>query len=98
MVSSLPIALSPHLLIGFSFTPFPHGIQSAMKLLNSPGCFAFRFEGLHLIETICCHEITRDEGLEWRKTPSLLGPPVLKKDVTIPAIEEDITGPREALG
>ena len=68
------------------------------KILNSPGCLSFRFEGVHLIEMTFCHEIIRNEGLEWRKTPSLLGPPVLKKDVTIPAVEEDITGPGEAFG
>ena len=78
--------------------PSAQRIQLAKKILNSSGCLAFRFEGLYLIEVICCHKITRNEGLEWRKTPPLLGPPVLKKDVTIPAVEEDITGPGEAFG
>jgi hypothetical protein len=40
----------------------------------------------------------RNEGLEWRKTPPLLGSPFLKKDVTVPAIEKDITGSGEAFG
>ncbi len=38
-----------------------YGTQSALKILNSPACFVYRFEGVHLVEMICFHEIIRNE-------------------------------------
>jgi len=75
-----------------------YGLQFAMKILNSPGCLPFRFEGLHLIEMICCHEIIRNEGSQWRKPSPFIRPSLLEKDVTVPAVEKDITGSGEAFG